>query len=450
MRSLRVGRFVVGMCALVVSSGAGCSPAEKPPVAQPRSAPVAPRPPIAWTTTLDRDHPLVGRIWSVRTASFVDESVVLAALHGYVLLGEQHDNPDHHALQARMLRAMVDAGRRPVVAFEMFDVDDQAAIDTSRREHPRDAASLSTAVHWEKSGWPSWTNYAPIAQLALDHDLPLVATGLPRSRMLALMKPAEASADGGAPVVFDEGTPLTPEQETSLREELRESHCGHLPEARIGGMIGSSAFATRRWPPRSSPPRTPRTTTTASDRGDRSHAARSRRGPRSSRCAIRSAPSRASRSPRSTRGRRILPRIPRGGTPRRFRSTSCGSRRARRTTTRARGLRTSSITTATSGASRRPRVGPADRGAPSRGRPLVPFGEGQREVAVVVSTERALDGDEAVAEGLASDLGRRGPRDRVARDAVGQRQLAARVAVAREAIAAVASARRARCRSAGR
>ena len=228
---------MVGVFALVLGSGAGCSPAEQPPATRPRSSVVAPRTPIAWSTTLDRDHPLVGRIWSVRTASFVDESVVLAALHGYVLLGEQHDNPDHHALQARMLRAMVDAGQRPVVAFEMFDVDDQAAIDTSRREHPRDVAILSTVVHWEKSGWPPWTNYAPIAQLALDHELPLVATGIPRSRMLALMKPAEASADGGAPVVFDEGTPLTPEQETSLREELRESHCGHLPEARIGGMI---------------------------------------------------------------------------------------------------------------------------------------------------------------------------------------------------------------------
>jgi uncharacterized iron-regulated protein len=117
------------------------------------------------------------------------------------------------------------------VAFEMFDGDDQAAIDASRREHPRDAASLAVAVSWEKSGWPPWKDYAPIAQIALDAGLPIVATGLPRSRMRAMMKPA---AD--APPL-DEGTPLTPEQETSLREELRASHCGHLPESRIGAMV---------------------------------------------------------------------------------------------------------------------------------------------------------------------------------------------------------------------
>jgi uncharacterized iron-regulated protein len=193
---------------------------------------------VAWSTRLDRDHPLVGRIWSVRRAAFVDEIELRAALHGYVLLGEKHDNPDHHALQARLLRAMVEAQRRPVVAFEMFDADAQASLDASRREHPGDTASLARAVSWEKSGWPPWTNYAPIAQIALDAALPIVATGLPRARMRELMKPAEPGGDAGAPTTpLDEGAPLTPEQLESLREELRESHCGHLPEARLGGML---------------------------------------------------------------------------------------------------------------------------------------------------------------------------------------------------------------------
>jgi uncharacterized iron-regulated protein len=175
----------------------------------------------------------------VRGGRFIDDAYLLSALRergGYVLLGEKHDNADHHALQARVLDAMVSGGRKPAVAFEMFDVDDQQAIDTSRREHPRDSASLARAVNWEKSGWPPWEQYAPIAELALRADLPIVATGLPRSRMRALMKPAEAREAGAEPPI-DEGVPLTPAQEASLRDELRESHCGHLPDARIGGMI---------------------------------------------------------------------------------------------------------------------------------------------------------------------------------------------------------------------
>jgi len=237
---------------VVASVACGAAPTEAPPVARPdpniAGVPVPPRNAVTWATKLDRDHPLVGRIWSVRGGRFVEEREMLAGMRGYVLLGEKHDNPDHHALQARVLRAMVDAGRRPVVAFEMFDVDDQPAIAASRRDHPRDAASLAQAVKWEKSGWPPWADYAPIAQIALDVDVPIIATGLPRSKMAALMKkpaPAGASdagasdarADAAAEPPIDEGTPLTPELEASLREELRESHCGHLPEARIGGMI---------------------------------------------------------------------------------------------------------------------------------------------------------------------------------------------------------------------
>jgi uncharacterized iron-regulated protein len=194
---------------------------------------------VTWKTSLDRDQPLVGRIWSVREGRFVEEGQVVASLHGYVLLGEKHDNPDHHALQARLLRAMVASGKRPVVAFEMFDGDDQEAIDASRREHPRDTASLAAAVSWDKSGWPPWADYAPIAEAALAAELPLVATGLPRSRMRAMMKPAAPAGDAGAPPQepLDEGTPLTPEQESSLRDELREGHCGHLPDSRLAPML---------------------------------------------------------------------------------------------------------------------------------------------------------------------------------------------------------------------
>ena len=234
---------IVGCCGVLscgvalVASGCSGSGQATVPAAPPVTSAAKRVEPVRWSTALGRDHPLVGRIWSVRASSFVDEDAVRAALHGYVLLGEKHDNPDHHALQARLLRAMVDAGQRPVVAFEMFDADDQPAITASQREHPRDAASLSGAAHWEKSGWPPWADYAPIAQIALDANLPLVATGLPRARMRALMQPSAGGGDAGAPPAIDEGVPLTPALEVSLREELRESHCGHLPEARIGAMV---------------------------------------------------------------------------------------------------------------------------------------------------------------------------------------------------------------------
>lgn len=210
---------------------AACAPraaSEKPPT------PTALPPPSAraWTTTLDRDHPLVGRIWSVREARFVDERTMLTTLRGYVLLGEKHDNPDHHTLQAEVLRALVDAEARPAVAFEMFDVDRQTAIDQARATAKRDLTAIAEASDWERSGWPPWSQYAPIVKVALDADLPLVAGGLSGAKMRALMKPSD-----GAEPPLDEGASLSPELRASLVEELRASHCGHLPESMIPMMV---------------------------------------------------------------------------------------------------------------------------------------------------------------------------------------------------------------------
>ena len=57
-----------------------------------------------WTSALDRDHPLVGRVYAVREGRYLSPAALLDALVGArdVLLGEAHDNPDHHRLQAAL------------------------------------------------------------------------------------------------------------------------------------------------------------------------------------------------------------------------------------------------------------------------------------------------------------------------------------------------------------
>src|SRR5215470_11936005 len=68
---------------------------------------------IEWESQVEQAHPLVGRIWDVWAGAFIGEDALVARLVAsrFVLLGERHDNPDHHALQAKLLRAMLEAGR---------------------------------------------------------------------------------------------------------------------------------------------------------------------------------------------------------------------------------------------------------------------------------------------------------------------------------------------------
>src|SRR3954466_1305556 len=97
---------------------------------------------------VDREHPLVGRIWN--GSAFLDEQALDAAVQSadFVLLGETHDNPDHHALQARLVRVAAQ-GRKPAIVFEMLDVGQQAAVDAA----PRTSDAIAEAVDWSHSGW---------------------------------------------------------------------------------------------------------------------------------------------------------------------------------------------------------------------------------------------------------------------------------------------------------
>src|SRR5687768_4939373 len=76
----------------------------------------------SWQSHYGRNHPLTGRIWDVASGEFIDRPTLIMRLARaeFVLLGEKHDNPDHHRLQAEVVRGLIAAGRRPAVGFEMF------------------------------------------------------------------------------------------------------------------------------------------------------------------------------------------------------------------------------------------------------------------------------------------------------------------------------------------
>ena len=192
-----------------------------------------------WQAPLGREHPLTGRIWDVKASRFVTSDAVVARLAGarYVLLGERHDNPDHHRVQAALLRALLAAGRRPAVAFEMFTADDAPALARQLALAPRDAAGLARAVDWKRTGWPDWAYYEPIAQAALDLDLPIVAANLApaTARALARGNRAALAEDFSARYALDR--PLPGGDQAALAAEIGEAHCGHLPAARIEGMV---------------------------------------------------------------------------------------------------------------------------------------------------------------------------------------------------------------------
>ncbi len=191
-----------------------------------------------WRAEHYRDHPLTGRIWSVAEARFVERAELIAALvpADFVLLGETHDNPDHHLLQAEIVAALAAAGRQPVLAFEMFDAAQAEALTAHLAASPNDAAGIGPAIGWEKSGWPDWALYQPVAEAGLAAGLELRAANMSRSEARGLAKSGLAGARQELVERLMLDQPL-PEAETkSLHQEIDDAHCGYAPKEMIAAM----------------------------------------------------------------------------------------------------------------------------------------------------------------------------------------------------------------------
>jgi len=197
----------------------------------------APVKPYVFTTTLHADHALAGKAWDEKTHTPATlEAAEKAALDvPYVLLGEKHDNADHHRLQARALKAIVDHGRKPSVAFEMIDLDLQRAADTFIQSGSTDVDELGRVLEWDKRGWPAWSLYRPIFEVVVAAHLKIVATGLSHDQARRVVR----EGPGSLPEEIAERVkllPLEPSVAKSLDDEIKASHCGMLPDAMVPPM----------------------------------------------------------------------------------------------------------------------------------------------------------------------------------------------------------------------
>jgi uncharacterized iron-regulated protein len=185
------------------------------------------------------DHALTGRIWDVAAAQFVTMETLLERLAParFVLLGERHDNADHHTFQAWIVRGLVAAGRQPAVAFEMLGAEQAPALAQHLARAPRDAAGLGAAVGWSASGWPPWKDYQPIAEAALAADLPIVAANLPAGVARAVARGSLGALDPELVRGHGLDRPAAPDTQRAMEAEMRDSHCGRLPDTVLPAMV---------------------------------------------------------------------------------------------------------------------------------------------------------------------------------------------------------------------
>jgi uncharacterized iron-regulated protein len=147
-----------------------------------------------------------------------------------LLLGEVHDNAAQHALRLQAFQALLLTGARPALLMEQFDREHQADIDKLRATRaPLDAAAVIQAgAGAGASGW-NWAFYGPFIDLALAHDLPILAANVSRAEGRRVMSQGLAASGFEAAVPTDIFK--------ALSGTIEATHCGMLDAATAQRMV---------------------------------------------------------------------------------------------------------------------------------------------------------------------------------------------------------------------
>ena len=155
--------------------------------------------------------------------------LIAAAAPEILVLGEVHDNAEHHRNQALAVAAL----RPRALVFEMLTPDQAAQATRKLIDQPE---ALGKALGWEAAGWPDFALYAPI--FAAAPDAVIVGAALPRDEVRrAMTEPLDKIFFDAARFGLD--APYPPEVQAALEAETQQDHCNALPPEMLPGMVAA-------------------------------------------------------------------------------------------------------------------------------------------------------------------------------------------------------------------
>jgi uncharacterized iron-regulated protein len=140
--------------------------------------------PVVQLPTLPPNHPqstssyVAQRVYDTRQKNFTDFESMLADLAraDVVFLGEQHDDPNTHRLELAVLEGLTRRHVALVVGMEMFERDVQPLLDQYLAGKISEDAFLAASRPWPRYA----TDYRPLIEFAKAHQIPVVASNVPR------------------------------------------------------------------------------------------------------------------------------------------------------------------------------------------------------------------------------------------------------------------------------
>lgn len=176
----------------------------------------------------------LGKITRMSDNVKVEIDAIVSAARGkhWVYIGETHDNPHAHILQADIIRALVKDERTVVVGMEMYQRSVQHVL------FQWSEGKLSEEEFIEKSQWKTqwgfdYALYKPIFDVVKEYKLPLIGLNVPREWVR---------------IASREGFDALPDEAKRQLPQMDMSNTNHRKvfDALIGGHPGGSADAMYR------------------------------------------------------------------------------------------------------------------------------------------------------------------------------------------------------------
>lgn len=196
-------------------------------------------PPVPdWQSPVGREHADIGRILDLRDGRQLTPTQLVTELAAAdrVLVGERHDNPDHHALQLWLLQSMTQRRGQGSLLMEMLGPAQQPRVDAVQASFAlgRPPEDPVAKLDWQK-GW-DWSLYGPLVTEALAAPYRLLHANLDPAEIAAIYR--------NRPAVT--GAPAAPKVQRALLEQIRRSHCDRLPESQLPAMLAVQQQRDRR------------------------------------------------------------------------------------------------------------------------------------------------------------------------------------------------------------
>jgi uncharacterized iron-regulated protein len=184
-----------------------------------------------------RDDPLIGTVINANTGEPVrfDELMDTLIQSDIVYLSEKHDNPMHHAIQHRVIQALIDRGHAPIIGFEFFSYQDTPLllnlVDAEKKAHsPKMENAVEHRIRkklgWDRQSDTMWGYYWHLIRLAVENDLPAAGLDLSATQKRRITR---KGLDGLSPIelqqLFSTGLSNTA-YESYMKSIFVSVHCG--------------------------------------------------------------------------------------------------------------------------------------------------------------------------------------------------------------------------------